>query len=327
MSFIKSIKKYGESRGIIGSSLDGLSVISFLVSIICFYISLTNPKATSKDAILLATLLLIIAGLFILNFSSLISGNKIYSHYKRALKQRDIYKKKYQNLRDSLNQVNIISDNVSTASHIFVHKFQDCLLMFCGETGVLDPDSEIKRYANIVLEQIKKAFDSLTEDKCATCLQIYYKSDGQGFGKVATLARDNESELKRKNSDYRFGEYDVKLSDALIKIVSNDYDDEHYVCDNLKESDDNIFLGSQGYFNAILVVPIRRRMKDSEEQYTQNFDTFGFLFIDNMKGGFNRADRIQLAEAMAGCLYCIFYMHNIFITERNEYENNRGRCV
>jgi hypothetical protein len=77
------------------------------------------------------------------------------------------------------------------------------------------------------------------------------------------------------------------------------------------------------FYNATLVLPIRRNLKDENNKPTSEFDTFGFLCVDNKKGGFENEVAKNILSALADMLYCLFYLYKTY-PERVEMDETIG---
>jgi hypothetical protein len=131
------------------------------------------------------------------------------------------------------------------------------------------------------------------------------------------MERDNESRIKRRDIDETLKTYPLRESDAFLRITSKDFPDRLFVCDNLQASDFQMpYRGYHKFYNATLVTPIRRKLDHSG---LEEFDTFGFLCVDNMEGGFEDPIPQNILSAISDNFYCLFYLHKCFFEkEKNQ---------
>ena len=114
-------------------------------------------------------------------------------------------------------------------------------------------------------------------------------------------------------------EYPESHNTAFLKISSPDYDDNFYINDDLINDKEykNDNRAWRKYYNACLVVPIRRSLIKAVVQ-TQDYDIVGFLCVDNKGGRLNNKTSIEILSMLGDSLYCLFYMHSLIRSPKKE---------
>jgi hypothetical protein len=170
-----------------------------------------------------------------------------------------------------------------------------------------------------LIDNIKRIFDLLTEDKCSVCIKILeenvYELDNsicKNDIMLRTFMRDSGSYIERKSSDNSFQEYPYYENTAFKTILSPDNNESYYVSDSLSEETTYVNINNNWnkYYNATLVCPIRIELLDDEEALNTEYSVLGFICIDNRKGGFANRIAIQTLAGISDSLYNHFLLFN-----------------
>jgi len=336
--FREHYKEYYEDKPVI-KIIDHVSLFGFFISIVGIFSLLFGIADDIKIIICIGALALTAICLVALNFGISFRAWMIQEHLNKTVKEigedknklkHSIYEleRNLRNTKKTIERISFANESVSSMAHDFTHELRDALLCFCEDKECeINPDGELNSFISVAVEQIKSIYETITGDRSSVCIKTYRKSDDDDYGTVTTFLRDKNSRTSRSNIDSTCPEYSIKDSEAFFRIVSKDFRDRYFVSDNLEDTKYySIYPKWREIYNATLVVPIRRRLKNEEGQLTLEFDTFGFLCVDNMKGTFDNVPSIQLLSALADTLYCLFFLHKCFIDKGEFHEKNDRSC-
>ena len=154
-----------------------------------------------------------------------------------------------------------------------------------------------------ITTNMASAFTILTKTTCAVTIKQH-----EG-GYVKTLFRDAGSYRKRKTHDFEDGKvrtYNIKDNTAFRLIANKQR--QVYCCDALaiernNGNYDNVHSDFDRHYDATLVVPIESRPHKTYQKHEYNL--IGFLCIDNLGGGFDNDESIELLSSYGDLLYSV----------------------
>ena|GEM_PF-4649365 len=164
----------------------------------------------------------------------------------------------------------------------------------------------VSMYLLYFLDNVKETFDALTGYNCSSCIKFLLPANVGGTGEilVKTYMRDACSYGKRKSSDAVLGEYNYKANTAFEYIMNSEVEDMHYISNNLRmETMYNTANNKYSrYYNATVVVPICLKKSDEPDM------VYGFLCVDNKRGGFDEIIAPAVLQAYADQLLMVLMM-------------------
>ena len=167
-----------------------------------------------------------------------------------------------------------------------------------------------------LIDNVRNVFESITGDKCSTCIKILVLDDYSEDILVRTYIRDSNSYRARKGSDDKIFEYAYYENTAFKTILSSDNNESYYACDDLSSESTYINLNDKwrSIYNATLVAPIRMKLGSPATDYS----VIGFICVDNKKGGFDNEACINLLASVADSLYSHLVLLNSLVDKLEE---------
>lgn len=173
---------------------------------------------------------------------------------------------------------------------------------------LLDLQRTNEMFYLFLVDNLKIMMDALTGDKCAVTIKIVEASEG-GVFMMRTFMRDAVSYRARKSADSSAAEYPYYENTAFREILSGPRRN-FYVSDNL--SGESTYSNSNPHwkrlYNATLVCPIRMQLNSETPTDRQEHSVLGFLCVDNLRGGLDRPDCVELLASVADSLFNHFLM-------------------
>lgn len=176
-----------------------------------------------------------------------------------------------------------------------------------------------------LIDNVRNAFESITGDKCSTCIKILALDDYSEDILVRTYIRDSNSYRARKGSDDEIFEYAYYENTAFKTILSSGNNASYYACDDLSSESTYINLndGWKSIYNATLVAPIRMKLGSPATEYS----VIGFICVDNKGGGLNNEACINLLASIADSLYSHFVLLNGLLGKLEERSSATAQGV
>ena len=168
-------------------------------------------------------------------------------------------------------------------------------------------------YNVALLSNIKDLFDALTGENCAISIKFSDEDmtlDGRITQYILPFMRDAVSYRHRRQTDLDISRYEVSTNSAFAEILNPGLPDSYYAKDNLKSVPNYVNVNPRWrkHYNATLVVPIRYEMRQyetGENRVYSEYDTLGFLCIDNQFGALENLRCIEFANAVSDIYYSV----------------------
>jgi len=173
---------------------------------------------------------------------------------------------------------------------------------------LLDLQRTNEMFYLFLVDNLKIMMDILTGDKCAVTIKIVDASEA-GVFMMRTFMRDAVSYRSRKSADSSAAEYPYYENTAFREILSGPRRN-YYASDNLSTETtySNSNPGWKRLYNATLVCPIRMQLNAGTVTDRQDHSVLGFLCVDNLRGGLDRPDCIELLASVADSMFNHFLM-------------------
>lgn len=308
------------------------SLVAFFASVITIYqFSVILPMIHDKEyKEVIVILSLTVVFLMIMLAVSLFTNSKMLSGYQEKLIQYpreidNLYLKNESLIADINTQ--ILSGKVySNSIHNIMHYLRD--LLFKLEVVTLDiadentPIDERKasvettflkfdRFLINLLENVVAMNATYTKDRCSACIKLINN------GMIKTLCRDSLSFRARKVLDVKPDgtvRYLNASENTAFRSIINPFDKATTFCsDDLSNYEDvsgNMYhdklSGWENLYNACLVAPIGLNVLPAENTGRNTTLIKGFLWVDNMRGGFNTKENIDHFCGIADILFVLF---------------------
>jgi len=171
-----------------------------------------------------------------------------------------------------------------------------------SETELVDLERTNEMFYLFVVNNIKTAMDTLTDDKCSVCIKMLVEGD-QGILMLRTFMRDSSSYRERKVADTEAAEYPYFENTAFKEILSGD---RNYYASNDLSAETTYINSNRNWrelYNSTLVCPIRMQLIPEEETDSVDYSVLGFLCVDNRRGGLAERVSVQTLASIADSLY------------------------
>lgn len=178
--------------------------------------------------------------------------------------------------------------------------------------------SSFKEFLQFFISNVKEFFDVLTGDSNSVYIAFILDSVEDDNFKVFTYYRDPISYRSRSYIDNKKKEYLTSNFTPFKTIVDPTNTNDIYICDDCKNENGYIdrIDDWNRYYNACLTVPIRMPLSNVSEN--NKFVYFGFITVDNKKGGYKNLQAVEALNSFADNLFNAFSFYNDLITYYNE---------
>ncbi len=278
-----------------------------------------DPGASKYMIVALAVINFMLAGMCLINQRSC---HNLFLRNCKLIGKRDENKERGRKLLGELELAERRKRTISEHLHNINHELRNKTLCFTEIKDLLISGAFKADYVSVFPElmdvlrttdcfnifftaNLKRIMDHIVDDDCSVSIKLLTYGDDDRDLYVKTLVRDPLSYRKRKGIDSDLPSFPVKKNTAFNIIMSESDRRSFYVCDDLSSDPEyvNMNFERKKFYNATIVMPIGSPVENGASSSGRYY---GFICIDNMKGGFNDPSVIQFLASITDNL-CNFY--------------------
>ena len=302
------------------------SLIGLIFTVVVTIVTIQDGKFTNSSMSVIAALAIVNILLCILLASQSRRISFLHLIKSKRLSNQNRIKKALEEKSRIINDICETTHNINDQMRDRIFELFDNYSRELNETETLaksNPDVLLQNFRRtnemfhlFLIDNVRNVFESITGDKCSTCIKILVLDDYSEDILVRTYIRDSNSYRARKGSDDIIFEYAYYENTAFKTILSSENNASYYACDDLSSESTYINLndGWKNIYNATLVAPIRMKLGSPATDYS----VIGFICIDNKEGGLNNGACINLLASIADSLYSHFVLLNSLVDKLEE---------
>lgn len=300
------------------------SLIGLVITVIVTFFAILEGDYGAQPNIVIFSLAFINLALAVVSIYLLKRSDGLSKDNAALQPSIDMLTSKFERLESSYSDYKYNIGEVADINHSIQDQLRDRIYELYSEYNAIALGEDLKALEQIdygrtnemfylfIVDNIKRIFDILTNDKCSVCIKLLEEGEHESEIMVRTFMRDSGSYRERKSSDKAIYEYPYYENTAFKTILSPETPDGYYASDDLMSERTYLNMNPSwnNYYNSTLVCPIRIELIDDADSEYRAYSILGFICVDNQRGGMNNRIAIQTLAGIADSLYNHFLLYN-----------------